>query len=509
MSFRRPLPSAGCLWVPRATLLSALLAAACSTSGDPPERLEVSAVQPSDSAHVAFSVKGTNLPVGATGDVLLDGVFRSPLGSTETRHLTIPCSVSRLGDAVILRDALPRLALPALFEGELGLRLAAPTSASLSTSEPMRTAFGIEGEPELAAGRLELQRRIQAARDRLGLSVETVPGHGLRVVTVAPDGIAFAAGVMPDDLLTRLDDMPLLIESALVLPDHSGPNLLSLQRKGRPTQVQLSLSVETSGSSDVEGAGVIVLLFAAAAALLPRLTLSTQLVPSARAALPLRATLACALAAILALCTSRDALPYWLLLCAVVPEAIRVRKAPTRTEALQALAIAACQVLAATTCMVQARSQALAELPLALSAAPWLWLAAWVFGTESPARKDLSIGAHLLAAVGIAGSAALWSHAALHSTALDGGTLLRAFATTAVAFGLVQMRAVTHDRAPQSQRNVTAVAALLLAVWSPTLGRLQAPMSLLTLAAVGVALGLVARNALQSALPFQRGESPT
>jgi len=73
----------------------------------------------------------------------------------------------------------------------------------------------------------------------------------------------------------------------------------------------------------------------------------------------------------------------------------------------------------------------------------------------------------------------------------------------------VQMRAVTHDRAPQSQRNVTAVAALLLAVWSPTLGRLQAPMSLLTLAAVGVALGLVARNALQSALPFQRGESPT
>jgi hypothetical protein len=486
-----------------------LLLTACSTSGDPPERLELGSVQPSDSAHVAFSVKGSNLPVGATGDVLLDGVFLSPLGSAETRHLTIPCSVSRLGDAVVLRDALPRLSLPAVFEGELGLRLAAPTSTSISTGLPMHTAFAIDGEPDQAAGRLELQRQIQAARDRLGLRVEGVPGQGLRVVAVVPEGVAFAAGVLPNDLLTRLADVPLLLESALVLPQHAGPATLFLQRKGRPIQVRLSLATESASSLDTEGAAVIILLFAVAAALLPRLPLSRRLAPSARAALPLRALSACALSALFAACTSHDALPYWLLLCAALPEALRVRRAPTRTEALHALAVTACQVLAATSCMVQARSQAQADLPLALAAAPWLWLAAWVFGTEAPGQKAHSVGAHVLAAIGMAGSAALWSHAALHPSAHGEGAWLSALAAVAVAFGLVLMRALTHERAPQMQRNVTAVVALLLAVWSPTLGGLKAPMSLLTLAGVGALLGVFVRSALQSALLFQRGESPT
>lgn len=463
------------LWV----MAALALGPACGKASDPPVRLELGSVAPHEAGPVALSIPGQPLPDGARGLITLDGIWLEALAVPVRGRRSFPCSVSPHGELVVAREALGEPALPLVFEGALEVELTDPAGRA-SLGGPQPTQFVLEGESQFAKRRVELARRMQDARDALGVRVEPSQ-HGLVVRALVAGGELARAGVRPGDVLTRLGPVPLLADSALVLPETGPVPPLTLRRGEEELRVSPSLGAQR-GRIRPESAWWIVGLFTACGLLLPGRRRAPRSGRGLALAILTSALLACAVAL---------RAPLTALLPVLAVELLALRRAGSRAEALRHLADTATSALALSASVLALRASEAGERLPALFCAPGLWLALLALTRTLPHAPR----GQRLARNGAA--AATWGLAAASGTEAN-GWLPTAAAVTFALLALELDPTSLGARLGTWERSLLAGLSVGLGVLTPWLGALEPALNVACSALAGVALGVVLRAGQRS-----------
>ena len=198
----------------RAAVFLVMFLSACSGYDDL-ALLEVDSIEPSEiEAGGTLRIRGHGFPLGRSPDIVLLGSVHRPgmRASTVDAHLAGDVRSESLIEIPIGEELIDALGGRATVDGEIrvGFR-AADNHRDVFAVESVRVDFLPDTSTQLRADsvREEHSEPVGAQSFGLELSREELGTVGVRVIAVAPGGLASTQGVKPGDTLIELDGMSL------------------------------------------------------------------------------------------------------------------------------------------------------------------------------------------------------------------------------------------------------------------------------------------------------------
>lgn len=202
---------------------------ACARSHTDAALIRVDAVEQASERASELMLRGDGFPPGMRGEAELRGTLYPVGGAPVAIELSAPCRALGPQKARVELDALAaQIPGEGPFEGSVALRFGAHGGSQL-VGRTERALFRLGAAPRIEE-QFAASQRAQLFQRMLGIAALEQSEAGLRVTELRQGSAAANAGLMPEDVVLRMDGRPILLGRDLVRPAEESD--LSLEVRG-------------------------------------------------------------------------------------------------------------------------------------------------------------------------------------------------------------------------------------------------------------------------------------